>query len=162
MFVPSVSILFFSFLKGTCRFQKFGQKILCTSSWACGGIQAIWGVSLFLSICLSVYHLSVYLSSICLSIICLSVYLAVCLSSVCLSIYHLGLGDISHAICMRISSVKPVPWLTVNLHHLFSNGAAFNTQSHSSQTSYAYIDWYIAFDMNAILRSLSVIYGSVY
>ncbi len=74
----------------------------------------------------------------------------------------LGLGDILHAICMRISSVKPVPWLAVNLHHLFSNGAAFNTQSRSSQTSYAYIDWYIAFDMNAILRSLSVIYGSVY
>ncbi len=73
-----------------------------------------------------------------------------------------GLGDILHAICMRISSVKPVPWLAVNLHHLFSNGAAFNTQSRSSQTSYAYIDWYIAFDMNAILRSLSVIYGSVY
>ncbi len=35
----------------------------------------------------------------------------------------LGLGDISHAICMRISSVKPVPWLAVNLHQLFSNGA---------------------------------------
>ncbi len=48
-----------------------------------------------------------------------------------------GLGDISHAICMRISSVKPVPWLAVNLHHLFSNGAAFNTQSRSSLTSYA-------------------------
>ncbi len=79
-----------------------------------------------------------------------------------LSTFPLGLGDILHAICMRISSVKPVPWLAVNLHHLFSNGAAFNTQSHSSQTSYAYIDWYIAFDMNAILRSLSVIYGSVY
>ncbi len=74
----------------------------------------------------------------------------------------LGLGDILHAIVMRISSVKPVPWLALNLHHLFSNGAAFNTQSRSSQTSYAYIDWYIAFDMNAILRSLSVIYGSVY
>ncbi len=48
-----------------------------------------------------------------------------------------GLGDISHAIVMRISSVKPVPWLAVNLHHLFSNGAAFNTQSRSSLTSYA-------------------------
>ncbi len=28
---------------------------------------------------------------------------------------QLGLGDILHAICMRISSVKPVPWLAVNL-----------------------------------------------
>ncbi len=54
-----------------------------------------------------------------------------------------GLGDISHAICMRISSVKPVLWLAVNLHHLFSNGAAFNTQSRKSLTS------------DAISRSLS-------
>ncbi len=76
--------------------------------------------------------------------------------------FKVGMGDILHAICMRISSVKPVPWLALNLHHLFSNGAVFNTQSRSSQTSYAYIDWYITFDMNAILRSLSVIYGSVY
>ncbi len=76
--------------------------------------------------------------------------------------YSLGMGDILHAICMRISSVKPVPWLALNLHHLFSNGAVFNTRSRSSQTSYAYIDWYITFDMNTILRSLSVIYGSVY
>ncbi len=38
---------------------------------------------------------------------------------------------------MRITSVKPVPWLAVNLHHLFSNGAAFNTQSRRSLTSYA-------------------------
>ncbi len=73
-----------------------------------------------------------------------------------------GMGDILHAICMRISSVKQVPWLALNLHHLFSNGAVFNTQSRSSQTSYAYIDWYITFDMNTILRSLSVNYGSVY
>ncbi len=29
---------------------------------------------------------------------------------------------------MRISSVKPVLWLAVNRHHLFSDGAAFNTQ----------------------------------
>ncbi len=49
--------------------------------------------------------------------------------------FGLGLGDISHAICMRISSVKPIPWLEVNLHHLFSNGAAFNTQSRRSLTS---------------------------
>ncbi len=47
-----------------------------------------------------------------------------------------GLGDISHAICMRISSVKPVPWLAVNLHHLFSNRAVFNTQSRSSLKSW--------------------------
>ncbi len=47
----------------------------------------------------------------------------------------LGLGDISHALCMRISSVKPVPWLAVNLHHLFSNSFEFNTWSRSSQTS---------------------------
>ncbi len=78
------------------------------------------------------------------------------------NVMWLGMGDILHAICMRISSVKPVPWLALNLHHLFSNGAVFNTRSRSSQTSYAYIDWYITFDMNAILRSLSVIYGSVY
>ncbi len=32
---------------------------------------------------------------------------------------------------------KPVPWLAVNLifHYLLSDGAAFNTQSHSSWTS---------------------------
>ncbi len=29
----------------------------------------------------------------------------------------------------------PVPWLGVNLHHLFSNGVAFNTQSRRSLTS---------------------------
>ncbi len=49
----------------------------------------------------------------------------------------LGLGDISHAILMRISSVKPVLWLVVNLHHLFSDGAAFNTRSRRSLTSHA-------------------------
>ncbi len=51
--------------------------------------------------------------------------------------FELGLHDILHAIVMRISSVKTVLWLVVNLHHLFSNGAAFNTQSRSSLTSYA-------------------------
>ncbi len=35
----------------------------------------------------------------------------------------------------RVSTVKPVPWLAVNLYHLFSDGAAVNTQSHSSLTS---------------------------
>ncbi len=50
---------------------------------------------------------------------------------------RLGLHDILHAIVMHISSVKPVPWLALNLHHLFSNGAAFNTQSRRSLTSYA-------------------------
>ncbi len=49
--------------------------------------------------------------------------------------FGIGLGDISHEICMRISSVKPAPWLAVKLHHLFSNGAAFNTQSRRSLTS---------------------------
>ncbi len=43
----------------------------------------------------------------------------------------IGLGDISHTILMHISSVKPVLWLAVNLHHLFSDGAAFNTRSRS-------------------------------
>ncbi len=38
---------------------------------------------------------------------------------------------------MRISSVKPVLWWLINLHLLLSNGVAFNTQSRSSQTSYA-------------------------
>ncbi len=38
---------------------------------------------------------------------------------------------------MCISSVKTVLWLAVNLHHLFSNGVAFNTQSRRSLTSYA-------------------------
>ncbi len=52
-------------------------------------------------------------------------------------IYKLGLQVISHAIVMRISSVKSVLLLLINLHHLLSNGAAFNTQSHSSLTSYA-------------------------
>ncbi len=75
---------------------------------------------------------------------------------------ELGMGDILHAIWMRISSVKPVPWLALNLHHLFSNGAAFNTQSRKSLTSYAiscsYRRWYIS----RYMRSLSVNYGSVY
>ncbi len=52
-----------------------------------------------------------------------------------LPLLEIGLGDNSHVICMRISSVKPVPWLAVNLHQVFSNGAAFNTQSCSSLTS---------------------------
>ncbi len=64
----------------------------------------------------------------------------------CIEAHHycgVGLGDISDTMIMRILSVKPVPWLAVNLHHLLSNGAAFNTQSRRSLTSYA------------ILRSLS-------
>ncbi len=44
---------------------------------------------------------------------------------------------ILHAIVMRISSVKTVLWLAVNLHQLFSDGAAFNTQSRRSLTNYA-------------------------
>ncbi len=35
------------------------------------------------------------------------------------------------------SSVKPVPWLAVNVCHLFTNGAAFNTRSRRSLASYA-------------------------
>ncbi len=50
---------------------------------------------------------------------------------------RLEMHDILHAIVMRITSVKTVLWLAVNLHHLFSNGAAFNKQSRSSLTSYA-------------------------
>ncbi len=53
------------------------------------------------------------------------------------NILILGLRDIMHAIVMRISSVKLVLWLVVNLNHLFSDGAAFNTQSRSSPTIYA-------------------------
>ncbi len=37
---------------------------------------------------------------------------------------------------MHILSVKTVLWLAVNLHHLFSDGAAINMQSRSSLTSY--------------------------
>jgi len=36
--------------------------------------------------------------------------------------YAVGLGDISHDIVMRISSVKPVPSLVVNHLHLLSDG----------------------------------------
>ncbi len=49
---------------------------------------------------------------------------------------NLGLGDISNTMIMRISSVKLVLWLVVNLHHLLSDGAAFNTQCRRSLTSY--------------------------
>ncbi len=51
-------------------------------------------------------------------------------------------------------------WLAVNLHHLFSDGAAFNTRSRSSLTSHAKFD--LSAIMNAILRGLSANYGSVY
>ncbi len=47
-----------------------------------------------------------------------------------------GLHDISHAIVMRISSVKLVIWLVIKLCHVHSDGA-FNTQSRSSLSSYA-------------------------
>ncbi len=49
----------------------------------------------------------------------------------------LGLHNILHAIVMHISPVKTVLWLAVNLHQLFSNGAAFNAQSRRLLTSYA-------------------------
>ncbi len=51
--------------------------------------------------------------------------------------FTVGLCDISHAMIMRISSVKPVLWLVVNLHQVLSDGAAFNTPSRRSLTSYA-------------------------
>ncbi len=54
-----------------------------------------------------------------------------------MSITNFGLHDILHAIVVRISSVKTVLSLAVNLHHLLSDGAAFNTQSCRSLTSYA-------------------------
>ncbi len=62
---------------------------------------------------------------------------------------------------MRISSVKPAPWLAVNLHHLFQmewhliHRAVDHWQA--MQYRFHYRRW-IAFDMNVILRRLSVIY----
>ncbi len=50
--------------------------------------------------------------------------------------YDVGLHDILRAIVMRISSVKTVLWLAENHLQLFSNGAAFNTQSRCSLTNY--------------------------
>ncbi len=79
-----------------------------------------------------------------------------------------GLHDILHVIVMCISSVKPVLWLVLNLHHMLSNpvdGAEVNTQSRSSLTSYAiraHNHRWIAFDNERDVRSLSVNYGSVY
>ncbi len=80
----------------------------------------------------------------------------------------LGLGHISNDMIMRISSVKPVPWLALNLHHLFSNRAAVNTQSRRSLTSYAIsrslskmnrqVSWLFKWNSN---RSLSVLCLSV-
>ncbi len=35
---------------------------------------------------------------------------------------------------MHVSTLKPVSWLAVNLHQLFSDGAAVNTQSRSLVT----------------------------
>ncbi len=51
--------------------------------------------------------------------------------SVCV-VLVVGLHDILHAIVMCISSAKTVLCLDVNLHHLLSDGAAFNTQSRRS------------------------------
>ncbi len=58
----------------------------------------------------------------------------------------LGLHNKSHVIVMRILSVKPVLWLVVNLHHVLSDGAACNTQSRRSLTSYVYNRRWIALD----------------
>ncbi len=41
----------------------------------------------------------------------------------------LGLHEKLLVIIQCISSVKPVLWLVVNLHHVLSDGAAFNTHS---------------------------------
>ncbi len=63
-----------------------------------------------------------------------------CISQQAAIRWQVGLHVILHAIVMRISSVKPVLWLVLNLHHLFSkpvDGAAVNTQSRRSLTSYA-------------------------
>ncbi len=57
---------------------------------------------------------------------------------------------------------KAVPWLALNLHHLFSNGAAFNTQSRRSLTSYTISRSYRRRYISRYMRSLSVNYGSVY
>ncbi len=65
-----------------------------------------------------------------------------CVTSLDAVVCVLGLHTKSHAIIMRISSVKPVLWFVVNLYHLLAD------ESPSI--------------MNAILHSLSVIYGSVY
>ncbi len=77
----------------------------------------------------------------------------------------LGLRDILHAIVMCISSVKPVLWFVINLHQLFSNGAAFNTQTvdhwQATQFTLRITDEPPAI-LSVILRSLSVNYGSVY
>ncbi len=52
-------------------------------------------------------------------------------------LFELGLGDLSNTMIRYISSVKPVLWLVINIHHLLLNGEVFNTQSHRSLTSYA-------------------------
>ncbi len=83
-----------------------------------------------------------------------TVYILCCRNS--MDSFIVGLDDISHAICMRISSLKPVPWLAVNLHHLFSNGAAFNTQSRKSLTSYAISRSYRRPYISRYMRSLPV------
>ncbi len=75
------------------------------------------------------------------------------------NVHTIELHDKSHVIVMRISSVKPLLWLVVNLPHVLSDGAAFNTQSRSSLTSYSILRWESPSIMNAILRSLSVNYG---
>ncbi len=42
--------------------------------------------------------------------------------------FNVGPHEKSHVIVKRILSVKPVLWLVVNLHHVLSDEAAFNTQ----------------------------------
>ncbi len=76
--------------------------------------------------------------------------------------YTVGLHDISHAIVMRISSVKPVLWFVINLHHLFSN-LMHRAVVHREATQY-HVQYRRPFicDSERELHSLSVNYGSVY
>ncbi len=62
--------------------------------------------------------------------------------------------DKSHVIIMRISSVKPVLWLIVHLHHVLSDGYTEITDKLCNITFIIANESYLI--MNAILRSLSV------
>ncbi len=50
---------------------------------------------------------------------------------------------------------KACLWLVVNLHHIFSNGAAVNTQSRSSPTSLGHIVFIIADESHSIMNMFS-------
>ncbi len=114
----------------TCNesFSQYSNFLRCT--YICIYIY------IYIYICVCVY-ICVYVCVYVCMYMYIYIYIYIYYTRVYICMYMLGLGDIAHAILMRISSVKPVPWLAVNLHHLFSNGAAFNTQSRRSLTSYA-------------------------